>query len=119
MTKVEIEVGRDLRSVAAEVGATWKAAMAGEPVQPSDRIVFIDWRALCAVLTQDRYDLLRALAKQPASGFLHLAGILGRDASAVEADMRALAAIGLVLQDDRGVFSTSADEIASTIRIAA
>lgn len=117
--KLEIEVGRDLRSVAAEVGATWKAAMAGEPVQASDRIVFVEWRALCAILTPDRYDLLRALAKQPASGVLHLARVLGRDTPAVEADMRALAAIGLVLQDDRGVFWTSADEIESTIRIAA
>lgn len=119
MTKLEIEVGRDLRSVAAEVGATWKAAIAGERVKASDRIVFVDWQTLCAVLTPDRYDLLRGLGKAPVSDVSDLARTLGRPLSAIEADMRALVTIGLVLQDDGGAFSISANEIASTIRIAA
>ncbi len=62
---IEIEVGRDLRAVAADVAEAWKAAGEGGAVAGDDRIVFRDWAALHAVMTPKRYELLRHLRRTP------------------------------------------------------
>ena len=58
-----------------------KAAEAGQPVEPTDRIYFEDWAALCAVLTPKRYELLRHLRRTPASGVRPLARALAKSFS--------------------------------------
>lgn len=79
MALTEIEIGGGLRQAAAEVGAAWKAAEGGEAVDVSDKLRFVDWAALCAVLTPKRYELLRYLRQAPASGVRALARSLNRD----------------------------------------
>ncbi|WP_342153579.1 hypothetical protein [Methylorubrum sp. SB2] len=116
---IEIEVGRDLRAVAAEVAEAWKAAGEGGAVAGDDRIVFRDWAALHAVMTPKRYELLRHLRRTPESGIRALARALNRDVRRVHEDVTALAEFGLVLRGEDGRLSSEIDAITSTIRIAA
>lgn len=117
--KTTIEVGGDLRSFTADVGARWKAAVAGKPVDISRKIVFQDWDALCSVLTPKRYEMLRALHATPAAGVRALARALGRDVKNVHADIIALEEIGLVVRGDDGTLTAPAAAITSTIHFAA
>ncbi|SFM54509.1 hypothetical protein [Methylobacterium pseudosasicola] len=119
MVRTEVEVGRGLRAAAADVAEAWKAAEAGHVVAGSDRILFRDWSALCAVLTPKRYDLLRHLRQTPETGIRALARALGRDVRRVHEDVVALAELGLVVRGEDGSLSSEIDEIVSTIRIAA
>lgn len=120
MAKTEIEVGKSLRSVLAEVGTAWKAAEAGHRVEPSSRLCFVEWAALCAVLTPKRYELIRHLRRQPESGIRALARSLGRDVKRVHQDVAALEELGLIHRDPAtGAVSTGIDEVSSVIRFAA
>ena len=119
MTKIEVEVGRDLRAAAADVADAWKMAEAGNPVARSDRILFRDWSALCAVLTPKRSELLRHLRRAPETSIRPLARALGRDVERVHDDVVALAELSLVARGEDGSLSSEIDEIISTIRIAA
>ena len=119
MAKTEIRVGGSLRGVVAEAVAAWKAAEAGHFLDPVDRITFIDWAALCSVLTPKRYDLLRHLRREPARGVRALARSLGRDPTNVHADVVALTELGLIERAHDGGLSAPLDEIKSTIRFAA
>ncbi|CAO4166770.1 HVO_A0114 family putative DNA-binding protein [Methylorubrum extorquens] len=119
MAKTEIEVGRSLREAAADVAKAWKAAQDDQPTPASDRILFRDWAALCAVLTPKRYELLRHLRRSPESGIRALARSLGRDVRRVHQDVVALTELGLVTREADGRLSSDVDEITSTIRIAA
>lgn len=108
-----------LERTAAEIAAAWKAAEAGQPVEPTDRLDFADWGALCAVLTPKRYDLLRHLRRTPADSVRALARALGRDVKRVHEDVVALEELGLVERDDHGRLTMPLDEVSSTIRFAA
>lgn len=119
MARTEIEVGRDLRAAAADVAEAWKAAAAGSSVAGSDRILFRDWGALCAVLTPRRYELLRHVRHTPQAGIRALARALDRDVRRVHEDVVALAELGLILRRVDGGLSSEVDEIVSTIRVAA
>jgi predicted transcriptional regulator len=120
MAKTEIEVGKSLRSVLAEVGMAWKAAEADHPAEPSSRLCFVDWAALCAVLTPKRYELIRHLRRQPEPGIRALARSLGRDVKRVHQDVAALQELGLVDRNpETGAVSTGLDEVSSVIRFAA
>lgn len=120
MAKTEIEVGRGLRGVLAEVGATWKAAEAGAPVETSNKLCFMDWAALCSVLTPKRYELIRQLRREPAAGVRPLARTLGRDVKRVHEDVMALVELGLIRRaPDTGRLFTELDEVTSTIKFAA
>lgn len=119
MAKIEVEVGRDLHAAAADVAEAWKMAESGHVVAGSDRILFRDWSALCAVLTPKRYELLRHLRRAPETGIRPLARALGRDVKRVHDDVVALSELGLVARGEDGSLSSEIDEIISTIRIAA
>ncbi|MCJ2021221.1 hypothetical protein MKK84_28035 [Methylobacterium sp. E-065] len=119
MAKIEVEVGRDLRAAAADVAEAWKIAEAGHAVAGSDRILFRDWSALCAVLTPKRYELLRHLRRAPETGIRPLARALGRDVKRVHDDVVALSELGLVARGEDGSLSSEIDAIISTICIAA
>lgn len=119
MEKIEIDVGRSLGQVGAGFAASWTAAEAGGPIAAASRIHFRDWAALCAVLTPERFDLLRHLRREPASGVEALGRALGRDIDRLRDDLAALAEIGLVTRAKDGSVTAPFDEIASTIRFAA
>ncbi|MGQ9370423.1 HVO_A0114 family putative DNA-binding protein [Azospirillum sp. ST 5-10] len=120
MVKREISVTESaLARAAAEVAAAWKAAEAGEAIEPTDRLYFEDWAALRAVLTPKRYDLLRHLRRTPAESIRALARDLGRDVKRVHEDVTALEELGLIERDADGRLIMPVDEIASTIRFAA
>jgi len=120
MAKTEIEIGRGLRGVLADVATAWKAAEAGVPVDPSSKLCFVDWSALCSVLTPKRYELMRQLRLAPAAGIRALARTLGRDVKRVHEDVTALEELGLIRRDpETGALSTDLDEVTSTIKFAA
>ena len=109
-----------LAQAVAEVAAAWKAAASGAEVEPSDRLYFTDWAALCSVLTPKRLALLRHLRASPAPSVRALARALGRDIKRVHADVIALEELDLLSRNpDTGEISTTVDAIASTIQIAA
>jgi predicted transcriptional regulator len=115
---IRVEAGA-LEKAAGEVATAWKAAEAGQAVAPSDRLYFVSWEALCAVLTPKRYELLRHLSAAPASGIRALARDLDRDVKRVHEDVAALEELGLIERDETGRLTVPVDEIASTIRFAA
>ncbi|MCG5243683.1 hypothetical protein ACIU1J_25530 [Azospirillum doebereinerae] len=120
MIERDIRVDADaLDQAAAEVAKAWKAAEAGHPVAPTDRLYFASWEALCTVLTPKRYELLRHLRRTPADSIRALARGLGRDVKRVHEDVAALEELGLVERDDAGRLIMPVDEIASSIRFAA
>lgn len=120
MAKREIAVTEDaLDRAGAELVAAWKAAEAGQPVEPTDRLYFDSWEALCSVLTPKRYELLRHLHRAPAESIRALARALGRDVKRVHEDVVALEELGLIERDADGRLCMTVDEIASTIRFAA
>lgn len=117
----DIRVEADaLERAAAEVAAAWKAAEAGQAVeQPTDRLYFVSWAALCAVLTPKRYALLRHLSATPAASIRALARDLKRDIKRVHQDVTALEELGFIERDENGGLTVPVDEITSTIRFAA
>jgi predicted transcriptional regulator len=119
MAKAEIDGGRTLRGVLAEVAVVWKAAEAGPPVEPSTRLCFVDWTALCAILTPKRYELMRHLRRQPETGIRALARSLGRDVKRVHQDVAALEELGLIQRDSSGALACDIDEVSSVIKVAA
>jgi len=116
---IDIEVGRDPRAAAADVAEAWKMAEAGHAVVGSDRILFRDWSALCAVLGPKRYELLRHLRRAPRPGIRPIARALGRDVKRVHNDVVALSELELVARAEDGGLSSAIDAIISTIPIAA
>lgn len=118
MAKTDIRVSGSLREAAAEVATAWKAAAAGKPISPSDRILFRDWDALYAVVTPKRMELLRHLRAEPAESLRALARSLKRDVKRVHQDVAALSELGVIERDEvTGRLSSKVDEITSTIRI--
>jgi predicted transcriptional regulator len=108
-----------LERAAAGVVVAWKAADAGQIVEPTDRLYFEDWNALCTVVTPKRYELLRHLRRIPADTIRELARALGRDVKRVHKDVTVLEELGLVEKDQSGRLSMPLDEISATIRFAA
>jgi predicted transcriptional regulator len=121
MAITEIKVGSDLRTAIGEVSRAWKAADSGVPLPASDTLYFVDWSALCSVLTPKRYELIRHLRKeQSVASIRALARALGRDVKRVHEDVVALEEFGLITRNrETGILSTEIDEITSTIRFAA
>ena len=119
MADVEIEVGSSLDRVGAEFVAAWKDAEAGRAVEADRRIHFRDWAALCAVMTPERYDLIRQLNREPGSDARAAAEALGRETDRVSEDVDALAELGLVVRARDGALTAPLDQIVSTIRFAA
>jgi len=120
MADLNLQTGGTLRAVLAEVGESWKATEAGQPFAPSRTVSFVDWAALCGVLTPKRFDLLRHVRQHPAPSIRALARAVGRDVKRVHQDVTALAELGLLSKHPTtGAISTDLDEVASTIKFAA
>jgi len=96
MSEVKITVGGE---VVEEAGRrfidAWRRAESGETFDER-RLAFESWDTLARVLTGKRTQLLRYVRRHDVASIRQLAGALGRDYSNVHADVRALAAEGLL-----------------------
>jgi predicted transcriptional regulator len=96
MSDVKITVGGDFEAEAArDFIDAWHRAERGETFLER-RLAFENWDALARVLTGKRTELLRYVRRHDVSSIRQLAAALGRDYSNVHADVKALAAEGLL-----------------------
>ncbi len=103
MSDVKITVGGAMEDEASRrfVDA-WRRAERGE-IFHERHLAFESWDALARVLTGRRMELLRYVRRHKVTSVRALAKALGRDYSNVHADVRALAAAGLLDATDGGV----------------
>ncbi len=82
---------------------TWKAVEQGRKVRPQAGTYFTNLEAARKVLTPKRLELLRTIRRESPESLYRLARIAGRDLKNVRADVRILAAYGLLsLRATRG-----------------
>jgi predicted transcriptional regulator len=100
MSDLKISVGGD---VLAEAGQrfidAWHRAEAGEDFCER-HLAFENWNTLARVLTGKRAELIGYVRRHDVTSVRQLAAALGRDYSNVHADVKALAAAGLLDTDD-------------------
>ncbi|MGO9638778.1 MAG: hypothetical protein ACLPSO_12670 [Terracidiphilus sp.] len=103
MSDVKITVGGAIEKEASRrfVDA-WHRAERGE-IFHERHLAFESWDALARVLTGRRMELLRYVRRHKVTSVRALAKALGRDYSNVHADVRALAAAGLLDAKNGGV----------------
>lgn len=103
MSNVKITVGGAMDEEASRrfVNA-WRRAERGE-VFHERHLAFESWDALARVMTGKRMELLHYVRRHKVTSVRALAKALGRDYSNVHADVRALAAAGLLDTADGGV----------------
>lgn len=112
---IKIIVGRSIEDAGAAFLDAWGRAERGETVR--QRILsFEDWEGLAAVLTGERYRLLRHLHGHPAPSVSALTKAHGRQYRRVHADVAALESAGL-LDRSQGQVRTTADRINVDIRL--
>lgn len=112
---VEVIVGRTAEDVAASFLDAVARAERGEAVR--ERVLsFESWEGLAAVMTGERYRLLRHLHARPEPSVSALARALGRQYRRVHADVAALEDAGLVAREPGAVRAT-ADAIRAEIRL--
>jgi predicted transcriptional regulator len=103
MTKLNLNVGGAMEDAASErFVAAWHRAERGESFRER-HLSFESWEALVRVLTGKRLELLQHVHRKPAVSVRSLAKVLQRDYSNVYADVRALAAAGLLDSTKAGV----------------
>lgn len=113
--ELRIVVGGSLEDDAAAFVNAWERAEHGEQV--AERVLsFESWEGLSAVLTGERYRLLRHLHAHPEPSVSALARALGRQYRRVHADVAALEVAGLLARDD-GTVRATADTIQAEIRL--
>lgn len=116
MSEVKVTVGGD---VIAEAGRrfveAWRRAERGEDVRER-RLSFETWDAFARVLTGKRTELLRHVRHHQVGSIRQLAVALGRDYSNVHADVKALAAEGL-LDLEGGRVRADYDAIEATLAL--
>src|SRR6266567_8633449 len=98
MAETKIIVGGGLEEDAAAFLDAWRRAERGERVERVDETVlaFESWEALAAVMTGERYRLLRHVHLHPEPSVSALARALGRQYRRVHADVAALEQAGLI-----------------------
>ena len=116
MSNLKISVGGDML---AEAGRrfidAWHRAERGEDFCERHR-AFETWDTLARMLTGKRLELLGYVRRHEVASIRQLAAALGRDYSNVHADVRALAAEGLLEVSD-GRIRADYDAIEATISI--
>lgn len=116
MSDLEITVGGDFEGEARRgFIAAWRRATSGEAFSER-RLAFENWDALARVLTGKRTELLSFVRRHEVASIRQLAIALGRDYSNVHADVKALAAEGL-LDTGGGRVRADYDTIEATISL--
>lgn len=115
MDDVKVIVDGTLEDDAAAVLDAIERAERGETVR--ERVLsFQSWGGLAAVMTGERYRLLRHLHAHPEPSVSALARALGRQYRRVHADVAALENAGLVAREP-GTVRATADAIRAEIRL--
>ena len=116
MSEVKITVGGDVIAEARRrfVDA-WHRAERGEDFR-EHHLAFENWDTVARVPTGKRTELLRYVHRHEVGSIRQLAAALGRDYSNVHADVKALAAEGL-LDLDGGRVRVDYDAIETTIAL--
>lgn len=115
MAETKVIVGGSLDDDAAAFVDAWRRAERGDPVYET-ALAFESWEALAAVLTGERYRLMRHVHAHPEPSVSALARALGRQYRRVHADVAALEAAGLV-DRSAGEVRTTVDKITAEIRL--
>ena len=113
---MKIVVGGSAADDLAGFVDAWNRAERGEAVAPERVLAFESWEALAAVLTGERYRLLRFLHGHPMPSVQALAGALGRQYRRVHADVAALEDVGLIARSP-GQVRTTADRLQAEVRL--
>ena len=82
----------------ADIKAEWRRALHGEikAIRKPDTLVFTSLAAVAKVLSPVRLELLGAIIKHKPDSISRLAKIVGRDFKNVYADVKLLAAVGIL-----------------------
>jgi len=115
MTETKIIVGGGLEEDAGAFLDAWHRAERGERVD-EHVLAFDSWEALAAVMTGERYRLLRHVHAHPEPSVSALARALGRQYRRVHADVAALEAAGL-LNRCEGEVRAAVEKITAEIRL--
>jgi predicted transcriptional regulator len=115
MTDTKIIVGGGLEEDAAAFLNAWHRAENGELVDDSV-LAFESWEALAAVMTGERFRLLRHIHAHPEASVSSLARALGRQYRRVHADVAALEEAGLLDRTSGGV-RAAVDKITAEIQL--
>ncbi len=114
-SEVTLRVGGTLADDLAAFATAWRRAEAGD-VSPERILSFESWEGLAAVLTGERYRLLRHLPAHPERSLNALARSLGRQYRRVHDDVTALERAGLVERAD-GEVRTTADTLNAVVTL--
>ena len=115
MSDTKIIVGGGLQEDADAFLDAWRRAERGEPVE-ENALALESWEALAALMTGERYRLLRHIHAHPEPSVSALARALGRQYRRVHADVAALEQAGL-LDRSRGAVRACVDKITAEIRL--
>jgi predicted transcriptional regulator len=115
MVEAKVIIGGKLEEDAAAFLDAWHQAERGEAVD-QNVLAFESWEALAAVMTAERYRLLRHVHTHPEPSVSALARSLGRQYRRVHADVAALEQAGL-LDRSNGVVRANVDKITAEIRL--
>lgn len=114
VSRVKVMVGGTIEDDAADFLDAWHGAEHGEQVKPECVLAFESWDGIAAVLSGERFRMLRHLRRHPEPSVSALARSLGRRYSRVHADVAALAAAGLIDRSG-GKLRAAADRITAEI----
>lgn len=115
MTETKVIIGGGLEEDAAAFLSAWQRAERGEEAAET-ALAFESWEALAAVMTGERYRLMRHVHSHPEPSISALARALGRQYRRVHADVAALESAGL-LDRSGGAVRTTVDKITAEIRL--
>jgi predicted transcriptional regulator len=115
MAETKVFIGGNLEDDAGAFLDAWHNAEQGEHVSET-ALAFESWEALAAVMTGERYRLMRHVHAHPEPSVSALARALGRQYRRVHADVAALEAAGLVDRSGGEVRAT-VDKITAEIRL--
>lgn len=115
MTETKVVIGGGLEEDAGAFLDAWHRAERGERVD-ENVLAFESWEALAAVMTGERYRLLRHVHAHPEPSVSALARALGRQYRRVHADVTALEGAGL-LDRSEGEVRARVDRITAEIRL--
>ena len=116
MNEIKITVGGDFEADASRrFSQAWRRGERGEDFRER-RLAFESWEVSARLLTAKRTELLRYVRRHEVASIRKLATALGRDYSNVHADVRALAARGL-LETEGGRLRADYDAIETRIAL--
>lgn len=115
MAETKIIIGGGLEEDAAAFLDAWRRAERGEQTGEA-ALAFESWETLAALMTGERYRLMRHVHAHPEPSVSALARALGRQYRRVHADVAALEAAGLI-ERSAGQVRATVDRITAEIRL--